>query len=87
MAKKQKSNVVSLVNNEPNLILVGILQDLLERAKKGEIYGMAYVTENQGGQFVGTNYEGSNTMLMVGALEHLKVRLLAMIRAAQDSAC
>lgn len=87
MAKKnKKSNLTVIDRDPPNLILVGVLQHLLDLAKKGEIYGALVVTEskNQGSHIV---KEVSDQMRMIGNLEYAKMQLLVSVASqnAQDA--
>ena len=79
MTKKQKkSNLVVIDRDPPNLILVGMLQNLLDRAKRGEVYGAVIVTESKDS----INHildEVKDHMKMIGALEFVKMRLLMQI--------
>jgi len=73
MAKK--SNLVVIDRDPPNLLLVGMLQSLLDRAKRGEIYGAVVVAEVKDRQVTIAN-EVRNKMSMIGGLEFAKMQLL-----------
>lgn len=71
------NNVISLV--QPPLVdatsLVALLRGLADDAERGEIIGLAVVTELTGGR-IGTAFEPNDVHRLLGGLERLKARLL-----------
>lgn len=73
-------NVVSLNGAEiiapgtPSPKVIVLCEDLLERARSGEIMGVSVVYAYSDGAF-GQGHEGQISYGLVGALEALKVRL------------
>lgn len=66
--------VLKLAKPEPNEDIIRILAELLEKAKRGEVYSLTVAAEVQD-QIVGTHTvvgKGRSAVLMLGAADLLK---------------
>lgn len=57
-----------------NPAAIQILEEALERAKSGDIVGVALVMQHTGGR-VGTAYNSPDWFAMIGGLQYLAVRI------------
>ena len=73
----QKNSVVKLVpkDNSDKDRMVEILEAALERAKAGELTGVAIVTDYEDGSSIRYAGFNNNNYTLVGAIEALKVSL------------
>lgn len=53
---------------------IKLLEEALERAKNGEIVGVALVMQHTGGR-IGTAYDAPDWFSLIGGLQHLILRI------------
>lgn len=58
-----------------NPVAIKLLEEALERAKSGDIVGVALVMQHTGGR-IGTAYEAPDMFSLVGGLQYLSTRII-----------
>ena len=74
------SNVrkIGVKKKEPDLILVNVLENLLERARNGELTGLAFFADSAGDKAFSTFHHGfPDNVTLLGSISILHARVMS----------